>query len=103
MTDDGFIFVVKEQTCFMRKKVFYRIHILLICVFSFLSSFAQEKVISGTVVDEKGVTLPGATIAIRNSKISTRTNAEGKFSIEVPSDTGDVDETMYIDDLIFVK
>ena len=87
----------------MRKKVFYQIHILLICVFCSLSSFAQEKVISGTVVDEKGVTLPGATIAIRNSKISTRTNAEGKFSIEVPSDTGDVDETMYIDDLIFVK
>ena len=71
----------------MRKKVFYRVPILLICALSFLSSFAQERVISGTVVDEKGVSLPGATVAIKNSKISTRTNADGKFSIGVPSDS----------------
>ncbi len=77
----------------MRKKVFYRIPILLICVFSLFTSFAQEKVVSGTVLDERGNPLAGATIAVKNSKIITTTNAEGKFSIKVPPNVQSLDFT----------
>ena len=70
----------------MRKKVFHRIPIFLLCVFTFLHSFAQNRTIRGTITDEKGVTLPGATISVKSSSVSTRTDADGKFSLSVPAD-----------------
>ena len=72
----------------MRKKVFSRILLCLIGVFSLLSAaLAQTKTITGTVLDDKGSILSGATVTIKGEKISTTTNAEGKFSINVPAGT----------------
>jgi TonB-dependent starch-binding outer membrane protein SusC len=65
----------------MRKKVFLRMLVLLVCVFSLSSTFAQSKKITGVVADEKGITLPGATVSIKNTKESVTSDANGKFSI----------------------
>jgi len=46
---------------------------------------AQERNITGTVSDEKGTALPGATVAVKNSKLSTMTSADGRFTLKIPA------------------
>ena len=43
-------------------------------------------VITGTVTDEKGQPLPGATVKVKGSSTGTSTDANGKFSLNVPDD-----------------
>lgn len=69
----------------MRKYTFPRVVVLLICTLSFSLLFAQERRISGTVADEKGTPLSGATVAVKNTKLSTTTNPSGEFTITLPS------------------
>lgn len=57
-------------------------------------SFAQEKNITGTVVDEEGVPLLGATILVIESNRGTSTDFDGNFSIMATQ--GDVIEVSYI-------
>ena len=45
----------------------------------------QDRVISGTIKDEQGNGLPGASVLIKGTTIGTSTNAEGKFSLSVPT------------------
>ncbi len=47
---------------------------------------APTRSISGQVQDEKGEALPGATVLVGTSgKVGAATNAQGKFTLEVPS------------------
>jgi len=41
-------------------------------------------VIKGTVTDDKGVTLPGATVSVKGAPVRTITDINGKYSINVP-------------------
>src|SRR5690625_2770377 len=45
-----------------------------------------SRVIEGTVTDNSGEPLSGVTVRIKDSNVGTVTDAEGKFSIEVPGD-----------------
>lgn len=64
---------------------------LLVCMILscmlYSSAFSQTKKITGTVSDEKGATLPGATVAGKGTVIAVRTDVNGKFTIEVPEKT----------------
>jgi len=51
-------------------------------------TFAQEKTISGTVVDETNMPLPGATVVIKGTATGTSTDFDGNYSIK--ANTGDV-------------
>ncbi|WP_233588563.1 MULTISPECIES: SusC/RagA family TonB-linked outer membrane protein [unclassified Flavobacterium] len=42
-------------------------------------------IIKGKVVDEKGLTIPGANVHVKGSTISVQTDIDGSFVIEVPS------------------
>ncbi|NEU08546.1 TonB-dependent receptor [Flavihumibacter sp. R14] len=54
----------------------------LICLFVSVSVFAQSDVrIQGTVLDENGTSLPGATVVVKGSTTGTSTDTNGKFSI----------------------
>ncbi len=53
----------------------------LLFVFCAYLGFAQQRTITGTVYDPTGNSLPGASIAIKGSNVSTLTNAEGQYSI----------------------
>lgn len=57
----------------------------LLCVLSFLTPFAQGRTITGTVTDDKGTPLAGATVSVKDSREVTTTNAEGQFTLDVPS------------------
>jgi len=67
----------------MRKKLLLPLCTLLLCIFSFAAR-AQTKTVTGTVYDDKGTSLPGATIRTSDSKHATQTDVNGKFSLSVP-------------------
>ena len=46
--------------------------------------FAQAKHIRGKVLDEKGVGLPGAGVAIKNTTTGTVTDVDGNFELDLP-------------------
>jgi len=62
------------------------LHLLLGLVLSSGALFAQTHTVSGTVVDDKGVTLIGATVRPKSTTIgAVTTDANGKFSIKLPN------------------
>ncbi|MFL5789631.1 MAG: SusC/RagA family TonB-linked outer membrane protein, partial [Flavisolibacter sp.] len=78
----------------MKKNVFFRVLALFFATFICLASFAQKK-ISGTVIDDKGSPLPGATVTVQGQRINTTTNANGVFNLTVP-DNAKILEITYI-------
>jgi len=64
-----------------------RLTLLFTCfIMSTLLAIAQNKQVSGTVTDENGEPITGVSIIAKGaSTIGTVTNAEGKFSLSVPS------------------
>lgn len=63
----------------MRSKFTWILTLLLALTINF--SFAQEKVITGTVLDEQGMPIPGANILVQGTQRSTSTDFDGKYSI----------------------
>ncbi|MCB4800353.1 carboxypeptidase-like regulatory domain-containing protein, partial [Neotamlana laminarinivorans] len=63
------------------KKKFSRLLILLM-VLTVQFSFAQAKTISGTVTDNSGLPLPGATVLVKGTNSGASTDFDGQYSIE---------------------
>ena len=65
----------------------FRILILVVC-FGFNSAFtqAQDLSISGTISDDTGLTLPGATILEKGTSNGVSTDIDGNFTMTVSSD-----------------
>ena len=61
-----------------------RSHVLLIlfAVFAVQMSFAQERTVSGTVTDDTGFPLPGASVVVKGTTVGTETDMDGKFQIK---------------------
>ncbi|HWJ29701.1 MAG TPA: SusC/RagA family TonB-linked outer membrane protein, partial [Flavisolibacter sp.] len=60
---------------------------LILVLFFSVSLFAQQRTVSGKVSDQEGnQPMGGVSINVKGTTINTVTNAEGKFSINVPSD-----------------
>ncbi len=64
------------------KKLFSLTVLLLIAV---IAVSAQEKVVTGTVKDDGGSTLPGVNVLIKGTASGTATDANGKFSLSIPN------------------
>ncbi|WPV01966.1 TonB-dependent receptor [Mucilaginibacter sp. cycad4] len=64
-----------------------RIYLPLTVIFLLLSlsfdSFAQVLKVSGTVKDEKGVTMPGVSVTVKGTTQGVSTDPNGKFSLTV--------------------
>src|SRR6476620_10256618 len=58
--------------------------ILSMLIFAF--NYPFSKTIHGIVKDSAGTPLPGVTIQVKGTSISTATNANGEFSISVPDE-----------------
>ena len=68
-------------------KGFWRITaFLFFSCFLTLTSFAQQKTLSGTVSGEDGVPIPGVTVVVVGTTIGTVTDLDGKFSFSAPAD-----------------
>ena len=62
-------------------------YIPFILFFFGLSIHAQDTVLSGVVVDENNIPLPGATVQMQGSQDGVITDFNGNFSLDVTSDT----------------
>ena len=67
------------QKCFSEVKVFFLVVVLL--GFFGLSLHAQEREITGQVVDEQGVPLVGASVIQKGTNNGAQTDFDGNFSI----------------------
>ena len=56
--------------------------------------FAQQKTVSGTLSDENGLPLPGATVIISGTSSGTSTDFDGKY--QLAANVGDVLEISYV-------
>ncbi|MTG98783.1 SusC/RagA family TonB-linked outer membrane protein [Myroides sp. BIT-d1] len=64
----------------MRSK--YKWILSILCLFFFQVGFAQQKTLTGTVVED-GLSLPGVTVIIEGTQEGTQTDLNGKYSISV--------------------
>lgn len=55
---------------------------LLLLTLLSLSGYTQERTITGKVTDSLGVGVPDVTVAVKGSKTTVRTDAQGAFSIQ---------------------
>ncbi|MFV0564233.1 MAG: carboxypeptidase-like regulatory domain-containing protein, partial [Flavobacteriaceae bacterium] len=53
----------------------------LLLAFVVQLTFAQEKTISGTVTDDSGLPLPGATVLVKGTTRGASTDFDGNYSI----------------------
>ena len=62
--------------------------LLILCVFvGSISVWAQTKTISGTITgSDDGLPIPGASIMVKGTSIGTVSNADGAYSLQIPSD-----------------
>lgn len=68
--------------------------ITLLLAFVVQLTFAQEKTVSGTVSDENGMPLPGATVLIEGTTTGASTDFDGNYSIKTK--VGDVLAFSYV-------
>lgn len=58
---------------------------IFLCIGAGAMAQNQGTVIKGTVTDDKGVTLPGATVTVKGTQVGVVTDVNGKYSITVPA------------------
>ncbi len=64
------------------RKIYLLFSVLLLLSISNVLQ-AQNRTVSGTVLDEKNQPLPGVTVQVKGSKASTTTDVNGKYAIKV--------------------
>src|SRR5262249_15981842 len=57
----------------------------LLCVLITQFSYAQNKTVTGKVLDDKGTPVQGATVTVKGSRTGTATDATGSFRLSVSS------------------
>lgn len=71
-----------------------------VCMFCSVVSFAQERTVTGKVTDPAGKPMEGVSVKIKNSNKGTTTNADGVFTLTVPS-SETVLSVSYVDYLLY--
>jgi TonB-linked SusC/RagA family outer membrane protein len=69
----------------MRAKIYTHLLVVFFLMLGAVSSFAQNVQIRGTVSDETGAPLPGATILVKGTTTGTTTDIDGQYAISSPS------------------
>lgn len=64
---------------------FFSMLTLLLFALCTTSAFAQQKTITGTVIDATGEPLIGVNVSVKGTTIGTITDVDGKYSLEVPT------------------
>jgi len=59
--------------------------IMLIMLMGFIGTSLAQKTVTGTVTDEASNPLSGVTVVVQGTSVGTLTDADGKFSLSVPS------------------
>ncbi|MEO6682263.1 MAG: TonB-dependent receptor [Ginsengibacter sp.] len=67
----------------MRTKLFFTLLAMFVFI---LNGISQQRTVTGTVQNEGGAPVEGASVLIKGSKTSVMTNNQGKFSLMISSD-----------------
>jgi len=62
-------------------------YLLLCLILATGQLWAQNVTLSGKVLDEKGVPVPDVTVLVKGSKVGTKTDNTGSFTLQVPNST----------------
>src|SRR5262245_53351542 len=68
-----------------RRRLLPHLWCCFVLLLIFQVSYAQPRAVTGTVTDEKGAPLSGATVIAKGAKNNATTNASGKFEVTVPA------------------
>lgn len=71
-----------------------KISFLIVFLFSLFQAYAQDRNITGKVVDETGAGMPGATVQVKGSTRGTVTDVDGAYTIS--ASTGSVLQISYV-------
>src|SRR5690606_24248215 len=71
----------KNKLIIMSKKL----HAFLLCCLFFISAqtFAQEREVTGKVLDGSGMPIPGVSVYVKGTTVGTTTDFDGEFSLAV--------------------
>ena len=61
----------------------FKVILTFLLVLAVQISFAQEQTVSGTVIDEDGLPLPGVNVLVQGTNVGTQTDFDGNYSITV--------------------
>jgi TonB-linked SusC/RagA family outer membrane protein len=93
---------MKKQRLLMNWKMLA----LFLCMSAFsMSLYAQTRKLTGTVTDDKGLALIGATVKLKSARLATSSDASGKFSLNVPANETAIIVTYlgYVDQEVFIN
>ena len=74
--------VCETNSKYYKMKLKFNGFLVLLVVLVAQITFAQERVVSGTVSDNAGLPLPGVSVLIKGTQTGTQTDFDGKFSIK---------------------
>src|SRR5438045_3950817 len=75
---------LRKKRCSILGSGCFLLTVLLLAMFC-VPAFAQQKQVTGIVVDAKGEPLPGVSIIVKGTQIGGPTKLDGSFSIKVPN------------------
>ena len=67
------------------KKLNVVLVLVLLLVAGMPAAFAQNRTVSGKITDPSGAPIQGANVLVKGTNIGTTTNADGDYTISVPS------------------
>jgi len=59
--------------------------LVLLMVLTTGMAFAQQRTVSGKVLDESGASIPGVSVLAKGTTVGTVTDIDGKYNLNVPS------------------
>ncbi len=74
-----------NASLFLPGKNTFLIIALILFISLSLQTNAQNRPVSGIVLDQEGKGLSGASVSVKNTQLATSTDANGKFTINVPN------------------
>jgi len=72
-----------SSACYKKRIRYFFVSSIFLLFFSF--AFSQQKTVTGRVTDQDSKPLFNATVTAKGTNISTTTNADGQYSITLPS------------------
>ena len=67
----------------MKRANFFLLPFMLLCIFSGVAIGQQKRTITGSVKDSSGNTIPGVSINVKGTKLTSAADAQGNFKISV--------------------
>src|SRR5690554_6950575 len=79
-----FINMREKQKLFNGPRTCKMLLLALCALFSINLSAQDQKIISGTITDEQGESVIGASVLVKGTTVGTVSDIDGNFSLEVP-------------------